>query len=132
MVSVFLFLASLSFAGHAAYQVGVPQELLEASGVESINGVLQNREQRSHPRNQRPQHNPGGSQENISQNGFPAQKALSPNASLSNYVIFFQIKYVILFFQFFFSGYLYALRVGKKIPLRVNTHDNNIHRYTSL
>ena len=46
MVFVFLFLASLSFAGHAAYQVGVPQQLLEAFGVESIHGVLRNTEQR--------------------------------------------------------------------------------------
>ena len=36
------------------------------------------------------------------------------------------------FFPIFFFLGVYALRVGKKIPLRVNTHDNNIHRYTSL
>lgn len=35
------------------------------------------------------------------------------------------------FFSNFFLG-VYALRVGKKIPLRVNTDDNNIHSDTSL
>lgn len=43
---------------------------------------------------------------------------------------FFLIKYVIFFSNFL--GGVYALRVGKKIPLRVNTDDNNIHRDTSL
>lgn len=42
----------------------------------------------------------------------------------------YQTKYVIFFFQFFLG--VYALRVGKKIPLRVNTDDNNIHSDTSL
>lgn len=77
MLFVSLFLAGVSFERRAAYQVGVPQQLLEASGVESIHGVLCNTEQREVTLVIRGHDTKPGTcnmswgKENISQNGFP-------------------------------------------------------------
>lgn len=90
--------AVLSFESPTAYQVRVPQKLLEAFGVESIHRVLRNdrAEKQVTPvirgHNTKPRTRDTSHSENISLDNVCWVTTLSPNTGFSNYVIFLSVN----------------------------------------